>query len=337
MRMFSITEESLKVFLRELSLKHVLIAPFERDGYFEFDVLKNPDVINLNYTNTRLSPKRFFLPQRQLVFKHYPRKGFTEESKEYSSFVLFGIRPCDASALSVLDNILLKPPYKDASYENRRKNAIVISLSCTKPMAECFCNVFETGPIRGMGEDLTFTPTRRGFIVEAKTPRGVSVIEEFGKLFRKADEEMLEEYSRLISKVLDEMNRRLKVDKTRLIRIEKEAGEEFFQLNAQRCIECSLCSFACPLCYCFETEDCLEKDSYVRFRGWDTCISPLFTRMASGLDPRVTKADRLCHRFCHKLSRIPLAFNAYGCVGCGRCVSLCPAGIDIREVLKKWG
>ncbi|MEM2608531.1 MAG: 4Fe-4S dicluster domain-containing protein [Thermoproteota archaeon] len=335
--MFSITEENLKVLVRGLSLKHVLITPVEKDGYFEFDILRNPNDINLNYTNTRLSPKCFFLPQRQLVFKHYPGRGFTEEPKEYSSVVLFGIRPCDASALSVLDNVLLNPPYKDVFYENRRKNTIVISLSCTKPMAECFCNVFETGPIRGAGEDLTFTPMNRGFVVEARTPRGITVIGEFEKLFREADGEMLEEYSKLVREVLDEMDRRLKVDKTRLIRIEKEAGEEFFQLNAQRCIECSLCSFACPLCYCFETEDYLEKDSYVRFRGWDTCISPLFTKMASGLDPRVTKADRLCHRFCHKLSRIPLAFNAYGCVGCGRCVSLCPVGVDIREVLRKWG
>ncbi|MBO3840222.1 MAG: 4Fe-4S dicluster domain-containing protein [Thermoproteota archaeon] len=335
--MFSITEENLKIFLKGLSLKHVLIAPCERDGYFEFDVLRNPDVINLNYTNTRLSPKRFLLPQRRLVFKHYPRRGFTEEPRENSSFVLFGIRPCDASALSVLDNILLSPPHKDAFYENRRKNTIVISLSCTKPMAECFCNVFETGPIRGTGEDLTFTPTSKGFVVEARTPKGITVIGEFEKLFREADREMLNEYNKLIREVLNEMDSRLKVDKIRLIEIEKGAGEEFFQLNAQRCIECSLCSFACPLCYCFETEDYLEKDSYVRFRGWDTCISPLFTKMASGLDPRVTKADRLCHRFCHKLSRIPLAFNAYGCVGCGRCVSLCPAGIDIREVLRKWG
>lgn len=337
MTMFSITEENLKVLVRELSSKHALIAPVEKDGYFEFGILRNPNEISLNYTNTRLSPKRFFLPQRQLVFKHYPRRGFTEEPREHSTAVLFGIRPCDASALSVLDSILLNPPYKDVFYENRRKNTIVISLSCTKPMAECFCNVFETGPVRGTGEDLTFTPMRKGFIVEARTPKGIAVIGEFEKLFREADGEMLEEYSRLIHEVLDEMNRRLKVDKTRLIRIEKEAGEDFFQLNAQRCIECFLCSFACPLCYCFETEDCLEKDSYVRFRGWDTCISPLFTRMASGLDPRATKADRLCHRFCHKLSRIPLAFNAYGCVGCGRCVSLCPAGIDIREVLRKWG
>ncbi|MEM2584939.1 MAG: hypothetical protein QXP99_05425, partial [Thermoproteota archaeon] len=227
MKMFSITEENLKIFLRGLSLKHVLIAPCERDGYFEFDVLRNPDVINLNYTNTRLSPKRFLLPQRRLVFKHYPRRGFTEEPRENSSFVLFGIRPCDASALSVLDNILLSPPHKDAFYENRRKNTIVISLSCTKPMAECFCNVFETGPIRGTGEDLTFTPTSKGFVVEARTPKGITVIGEFEKLFREADREMLNEYNKLIREVLNEMDSRLKVDKIRLIEIEKGAGEEF--------------------------------------------------------------------------------------------------------------
>lgn len=337
MTLLSIKEDDLKALLNGLSSKHVLIAPVERNGYFEFSILRKTDDVSLNYTNTRLSPKRFFLPQRQLVFKHYPKKGIVEEPKENFNAVLFGIRPCDASALSVLDNVLLKPPYEDPLYENRRRNIIVISLSCVKPMAECFCNIFETGPVRGTGEDLTFTPTSGGFVIEVRTSKGMTIIEEFRNLFRKVDEEMLEEYERLLHETVDEMNKEFRIDKTRLIGLEREAEEEFFKSNAQRCIECSLCSFVCPLCYCFETEDFLEKDSYVRFRGWDTCISPLFTKMASGLDPRVTKADRLCHRFCHKFSRIPLAFNAYGCVGCGRCVSLCPVGIDIREVLKKWG
>ncbi|MCS7138606.1 MAG: 4Fe-4S dicluster domain-containing protein [Crenarchaeota archaeon] len=337
MTLLSITDEKLRIFVRELFSKRVLFAPVKRNGYFEFSRLSNPEDIILNYTNTRLSPKRLFLPQRQLLFKYYPKKGVTQESEEHSNAVLFGVRPCDASALSVLDSILLKLPYKDNFYENRRRETIVISLSCIKPMAECFCNVFETGPIRGTGEDLTLTPVNKVFIVEVRTPRGMMIVEDFGKLFTEAGREILEEYKILIREAVNEMDRRLRIDKKKLIGLEKEIGEEFFQLNAQRCIECSICSFTCPVCYCFETEDFLEGDHYSRFRGWDTCVHPLFTKMASGLDPRSTKADRIYHRFCHKLSRIPLAFNTYGCVGCGRCVSLCPTGIDIKEVLEKWG
>jgi len=335
--MLSIGLGDLRVLIEKLALERVLIAPVERDGYFEFKRLKDPGSIRLDYTNTRIPPKRFFLPQRQLVFKHYPKKGFTEEPRDCFEAVLFGVRPCDASALSILDSILLKPPYKDPFYESRRSSITVVSLSCTSPMPECFCNVFEAGPVRGSGEDLTLTPVGDGFVVEVRTPRGVKLVDEFRNLFAEADAGLLEKYEELSRELAGEMNSRVRVDRSRLIRLEKEADEAFFNDNAQKCIECCLCSFACPLCYCFETEDSLEKDSYARFRGWDTCISPLFTRMASGLDPRASKTDRLRHRFCHKLSRIPLAFNSYGCVGCGRCVSLCPSGVDIREVLKRWG
>ena len=336
-RMLSIRSEDLRILLGDLASKNILVAPVERSGYFELSRLRKAEEICLDYTNTRLPPKRFFLPERQLVFKHDPKKDVTEEPCDDFKAVLFGVRPCDASALSVLDSILLKPPYRDPFYENRRKSITVISLSCTKPMEECFCNVFETGPVRGLGEDLTLTPMDKIFAVEIRTSKGLALVEEFRKLFTEADGKLLEEYEKLTRKLVGEMNNKIRIDREKLLRLEKEAEEAFFQGNAQRCIECSICSFTCPLCYCFESEDCLEKNSYARFRGWDTCISPFFTRMASGLDPRAGKPDRLLHRFCHKLSRIPLAFNAYGCVGCGRCVSLCPVGIDIREVLRKWG
>jgi ferredoxin len=335
--MLFISEDGLKNLIGKLISERIVIAPVEKAGYFEFSVIKDPAEFSLDYSNTRLPPKSVFLPQKEVLFKHDPKTGVSQEVRNDAKNMLLGVRPCDASALSLLDNILLKPPYADPFYEARRRNTIVVSISCTRPMEECFCNVFETGPLRGTGEDLTLTPLRGGFLAEARNGKGQALVNSFKNLFKEADPASLKEYEDLSRRLTGEMNSRIKVDRSSLTRLEGKLDEAFLQTMAQRCVECNLCSFACPVCYCFDTEDYFEKNVYVRAKGWDTCISPFFTRMASGLDPRTTKTEIFCHRFCHKLSRIPLAFKTYGCVGCGRCVSLCPTGIDIREVLRRWG
>lgn len=336
-RMLFIGEDGLKHLLEELVSRRTVIAPVEADGYFDFKTLRHAGEASLNYSNARLPPKRFFLPQREVVFKHNLKTGVSQEPGYGFEAVLFGLRPCDASALSILDSILLKPPHIDPFYESRRRSITVLSLSCTRPAEECFCNVFETGPLRGSGEDVTLTRIGSGFLVEVRSRKGWALLKGFESLFRNAGAEHLREYGELSLRLTETMGSRIKAVKERLVKLEETIDEAFFQQAAQRCVECNLCSFACPVCYCFDTEDCFEKGSYIRVKGWDTCISPFFTRMASGLDPRASMVDRFCHRFCHKLSRIPMAFNTYGCVGCGRCVSLCPMGIDIREVLKRWG
>ncbi len=335
--MLFLSEDGFKRLLEQLVSNINVIAPVETDGYFEFKTIKHAGEASWDYSNTRLSSKRFFLPQREVVFKHDARTGALNEPVRGLEAVLLGVRPCDASALSILDSILLKPPNQDLFYESRRRSITVVSLSCAKPREECFCNVFEAGPVRGSGEDITLTRITGGLLVEVRSSRGRVLADGFASLFEKAGAEHVEEYGELTCRLTGGMKSRIEIARERLIRLEETLDEGFFQQAAQRCVECSLCSFACPVCYCFDTEDYFEKNVYVRAKGWDTCASPLFTRMASGLDPRVSRVDRFCHRFCHKLTRIPMAFNSYGCVGCGRCVSLCPASVDIREVLKRWG
>lgn len=329
-------EDGFKGLIERLVSESIVIAPVEEDGYFEFKVIEKP-MTSLKYGNTRLPPKRFFLPQIETIFKYSPEAGILHEDQKTSNGVLLGVRPCDASALNILDRVLLKPPYLDPFYEARRKSITVISLSCVKPMGECFCNVFETGPLRGKGEDVTLTPLEDCFLAEIRTEKGRRLMEGLRQFFKEADEASLKEYEELSRRVIEGMNMNIRLKGENLRALEKASGDAFIQSMAERCVGCNICSFACPVCYCFDTEDSLEKGLYVRARGWDTCISPSFTMMASGLDPRNTQFEKFCHRFRHKLSWIPRTFNAYGCVGCGRCVSLCPVGIDIREVLRKWG
>ena len=101
---------------------------------------------------------------------------------------------------------------------------------------------------------------------------------------------------------------------------------------AQACLNCGICTFLCPTCYCFDIQDERLGSRGRRIRYWDSCMFPLFTQHASGHNPRPTKLHRVRNRFLHKLKYFPDRFGPFSCVGCGRCIRECPVGIDIRQV-----
>lgn len=110
----------------------------------------------------------------------------------------------------------------------------------------------------------------------------------------------------------------------------------FWDEVAFSCINCGTCTFVCPTCWCFDIQDETRHNTAVRFRNWDTCMSPLFTHHASGHNPRGAKVQRVRQRFMHKLKYFLDKYDqGVMCVGCGRCVASCPVNIDIREVCSR--
>jgi ferredoxin len=103
----------------------------------------------------------------------------------------------------------------------------------------------------------------------------------------------------------------------------------------ESCLNCGTCTYVCPTCHCFDVQDEVFKEGGVRIRNWDSCMSWLFTIHTTGHNPRPSKKERVRQRFMHKFKYIPVKRDGeIGCVGCGRCVTLCPVNIDIREVAK---
>ena len=103
------------------------------------------------------------------------------------------------------------------------------------------------------------------------------------------------------------------------------------------CLGCGTCAFLCPTCTCFDVVD--EDDHYnhrgKRIRLWDTCQFCIYTQHTSGHNPRDSIIERCRNRILHKFSYYPKNYGMLGCVGCGRCIQLCPVNNDLRDIIKK--
>jgi ferredoxin len=333
---FCITESSLKHLVDQLAKEQTVMAPVKEGSGFSFKRIANGEGLCLDFTNSTVPPKSVLLPQLEELFTYEVKSGKvrTAGSTGGDTVTLIGVRPCDSSAFSVLDRVM-GGEYIDPYYSRNRERTLVLGVSCSRPEPTCFCNVFGTGPVEGSSDDISLTRVDSGYVTRPKTKKGREFIEKHTEYFREATQKELELFELESSRVNKSMEAKLKSEGLPE-RMSKAFDDPYWQELSRRCIECGVCSFICPTCYCFDVVEEVNGNQGRRSRGWDTCQSCRFSKMAGGLDPRPTKPDRLKHRFYHKLQYMPMTFGAISCVGCGRCVSRCPSNVDIREVIAKW-
>ncbi len=76
----------------------------------------------------------------------------------------------------------------------------------------------------------------------------------------------------------------------------------------------------------------LDDGSAERWRTWDSCFSVDHSYIHGGpirRSPRARYRQWLTHKFGTWVDQ----FGTSGCVGCGRCITWCPVGIDVTEEL----
>jgi len=108
--------------------------------------------------------------------------------------------------------------------------------------------------------------------------------------------------------------------------------EDYWGKVAAKCISCGICTLLCPTCYCFDISDELVKQQGTRFRCWDSCAFPIYTKMPME-NPREEKWRRVRQKVCHKYEFYLMNFGVIACTGCGRCIRLCPVNWDITQTL----
>jgi ferredoxin len=257
------------------------------------------------------------------IEKHGQNVTLSEMALEKNQ-VIFGLRPCDAHGIAVLDAVFIEKEPADSSYARRREATTLVGLSCPQMWEGCFCTSMGGAPDDPTHLDVLLTVVESGYAVNAVTEKGQALI---------ASLELREIAGDIPPVTTRETERGLPAEQW-----PERFADRYWDLLAERCIGCRVCAYVCPTCRCFDVRDeVVERHTgysrYDRLRCWDSCTGANYRVVAGGHNPRTTKGQRLRNRFFCKFYYVPQDYGSTGCVGCGRCIEACPVNIDIVEVL----
>jgi len=325
--------------LEKLKSDYQVYGPKKDQGFHTFQPLQKGEQPDLNCLNTRLSPKAIVYPQSQTMFQYH-----LDEKKEDHHImkpvetadtprVVVGIRPCDAKAFQLVKMNFDTPDYKDPYWINAYETTTFVGLACNAPCSTCFCTTSGCGPFHEEGLDVLVVDVGDSYLVRILTEKGSHFMDAAGweqsDAAPDADKQLAEQKQAAEAKIRSHV----KTDRLKEIETNPLYEAPFWEDVAFSCINCGTCTFVCPTCWCFDIQDETHGMSGRRMRNWDSCMYPLFTLHGTGHNPRGTKTDRVRQRFMHKLKYFVDKYDAgIQCVGCGRCVRLCPVNIDIRKV-----
>lgn len=291
--------------------------------------------------------KRYLFPPRQKLWsaQRQGKDGFKTEKAdggEAPAYAFIGVRSCEIEAMKIQDRVFgygraddpAKGIFSDPDYVARRSKALIVAVNCSRAGKTCFCASMGGDPhVReGQGFDLALTELKVGgkhqFIVEIGSERGALI---FDLVPHRAplNEELLAEGAQA-EKARGQMGREMLADARSLLK--RNLRNVHWKEVGQRCLSCANCTMVCPTCFCTTVEDKtdLTGDHAERWRTWDSCFSMDFSSVHGGAIRSETRS-RYRQWITHKLSHWHDQFGSSGCVGCGRCITWCPVGIDITQ------
>ncbi|MGI6741781.1 MAG: 4Fe-4S dicluster domain-containing protein [Brevefilum sp.] len=327
--MYIFEKKKLDQILSDWNQIYEVHVPQKVENYSQFLLYHESASINLEDPhNTRYPPKSLFLPQSEVMLKFNRQLGqFENAIPDQKPRIVFGMRPCDAQALTLLDTVFDTEDNRDPYWKSRRDSTIIVGLGCPEPPQTCFCTTVGGGPFNHDGMDALLTQSDTHFFVEVLTEKGASLFSGF----QKATPQQKDQVHQLQKDAHKNMT--LAFETMGL----KESLDQLFQSSyweviAESCLGCGVCTFLCPTCFCFDMVDEAQRNQ--RVRNWDTCMFRIYSLEASGHNPRPSRKERTRQRLMHKYSYWLEHINEIGCTGCGRCVRYCPVGLDIRKMLR---
>ena len=255
-------------------------------------------------------------------------------SEERLAFI--GVRSCELHAMAIQDRVFLGGPHVDPHYEARRKDNIIVAVNCAKAGGTCFCISMGTGPKAEEGFDVALTEIARNgehkFVVEVGTATGGDLLAEVPR--QQATPEDVTAADAVVSRTAESMGREMRADDVHDL-LMRNLGHSRWDDVAERCLTCGNCTMVCPTCFCTSVEDTsdLSGTETSRTRRWDSCFTMDFSYIHGG-SVRSSTRSRYRQWMTHKLATWYDQFGTSGCVGCGRCITWCPVGIDITEEVR---
>jgi Fe-S-cluster-containing hydrogenase component 2 len=339
-----------------------VIGPTLRDGAIVYNHVKSVEDLPVGWTDEQ-EPGRYRLKRREdealfgysvgpQSWKNYLHPAeirlwsaecqggtfriLNNPAKPRRPQTFLGVRACELAAIAVQDRVLLEDKYRDPIYDQHRRGAFVIAVQCTQAASTCFCASMGTGPQVLDGFDLVLTELLgnggQRFLVAAGSGRGAEMLTELNSIPATGEDRQQARIS--VEAAARQQVRSLDTTDIREL-LAKNFEHSRWDNVASRCLTCANCTMVCPTCFCTSVEDLTDiaGDHAERWRRWDSCFTQSFSYIHGG---SVRSSAKACYRqwMTHKLASWIDQFGTSGCVGCGRCITWCPVGIDITEEVR---
>lgn len=318
----------------QLCRDHRVVGPKPLHNQFIFGDIHSAKELSLDYPTTVLPPKKYLLPQREVLVR-FSSDMFEAAVDDIQPTVVLGVHTCDMHAIELLDHIH-ETGYADQHYKAHRDNITLVSIECLKPCTEnSFCKDMGTASITE-GFDLHLTDLGDSYAVDIGSEKGRALL--MGAEVFEPTEKEYQRANRVIAEKWPHFPYRLEFDVTELPSLlEASRHSEYWEELGDRCLACAMCTNVCPTCYCFNVVDEVDftLSAGVRIREWDSCQLEEFAVVAGGHNFRKARAARQHHRFFRKGKYQWEAFGLIGCVGCGRCAQACLVHITPVETFNE--
>ncbi|WP_457644288.1 4Fe-4S dicluster domain-containing protein [Persephonella sp.] len=351
-----VSKNYLKEIFSILKKEYEIIAPVYRDGIvsyrpvkkFEDIAFKKKDIQNSRYYHIEDSSHTFSIskPVNSLKnFLHPPQQELLKVKKEDGKltfqyeienkrYAFFGVPPCDINAVSILDDVFINMnSYPSINYKHIRENIFILSYTCINPVDTCFCTSFGYKPVPERNFDISLTELNKHFLVNIGSQKGMELIKKIPH--SEADEKHIKEKEDLVKATENRIKTRIGTNNLPQILYTK-IDSKFWEKFNKTCLACTGCTQVCPTCFCFDIVEENDLVSMVSCRKavWDSCFNPSFATVHR-FNIRESVASRYRQWLMHKFAYWTDQFGKFGCVGCGRCITWCPSGIDIRQEINQ--
>jgi ferredoxin len=275
--------------------------------------------------------KQYLFPPRSTLLSVQRNDGkwqIEEDASLPPSYAFIGVRPCELAAILIQDRVFLREEWSDPGYRTRRQSAFILSVNCLHPCGTCFCASMGTGPKAETGFDLNLTELDEVYLVAVGSEAGRMALSKLS--IQPASAYLLQAAIRGIEDACKRMGRKLPNPEELPDLLLSNLDHPQWDRVAKRCLSCTNCTQVCPTCFCWDVTDqpSLQGDFTQRVRVWDSCFNPEYSYIAGGNTRPNTRA-RYRQWLTHKVASWKRQFDVLGCVGCGRCITWCPAGIDL--------
>lgn len=359
---FFIEKDELAKLFDSLSSKYTIIGPRINNDVIVLDEITYKDIPagfidthGKGYYHLKKGSRYIFFfgngPDSLKRFLHKPNRiihdfqktkrgtTITSHDKEIPPLTFFGVRACDIRAVDILRKVFYE--HDDSGHEFRKTitNSLIIAINCIQPGENCFCTSVNVGPEIKGNCDIAITELRDGMLLDIYTDKGRVIIDSLNR--RVAENRDLDEKREVIKRCRSYISKTMKVDDLPGF-LYQNLDFRNWQDVSERCLACGNCTQVCPTCFCNSTFDYVDLSGIrsindftgQRVRVWDSCFSKNFARVHGG-NFRPSRWARYRHWLNHKLGYWLEQFGVIGCVGCGRCITWCPVGIDITEELQR--